>query len=160
MSAPLRANWYCAIVSKVHLLFVLFSCALFAQTPTINNIEKQFDEAMVYAHSGNPEKAIPILHKIKKECEAINYKKGITRVGHTLAIIYFNSSDYNKVISLNEEYLKVGDEIKDYEKLSHIHRLKGCAYSELGLLNKGTEEYAQALQYARKLTPVTTDSMP
>lgn len=153
MSAPLRANWYCAIVSKVHLLFVLFSCALFAQTPTINNIEKQFDEAMVYAHSGNPEKAIPILHKIKKECEAINYKKGITRVGHTLAIIYFNSSDYNKVISLNEEYLKVGDEIKDYEKLSHIHRLKGCAYSELGLLNKGTEEYAQALQYARKLTP-------
>ncbi len=108
---------------------------------------------MVYAHSGNPEKAIPILHKIKKECEAINYKKGITRVGHTLAIIYFNSSDYNKVISLNEEYLKVGNEIKDYEKLSHIHRLKGCAYSELGLLNKGTEEYAQALQYARKLTP-------
>lgn len=153
MGAPLRASVYCVFASKLHLLFVLFSCALFAQTPAIDSIEKQFDKAMVYAHSGNPEKAIPILNKIKKECESINYKKGITRVGHTLAIIYFNSSDYNKVISLNEEFLKVGDEIKDYEKLCHIHRLKGCAYSELGLLNKGTEEYAQALQYARKIAP-------
>lgn len=151
MNAPLRKNLYYGIVSKIHLLFLLFSCALYAQTSTIESINKEFDTATKYAHSGNPEKAIPILDKIKKECESINYKQGITRVGHTLAIIYFNSSDYNKVISLSEDYLKTGEEIQDYEKLSHIHRLKGCAYSELGLLNKGDEEYDLALEYAQKI---------
>lgn len=154
MSAPLRTCIYSLFTGKLHLLFLLFSAAIFAQNPdALKRIEKEFDQANEYAHSGNPEKAIPILNKIKKECESINYKQGITRVGHTLAIIYFNSSDYKKVISLDEEYLKIGEAIKDYEKLSHIHRLKGCAYSELGLLNKGTEEYDQALHYARKINP-------
>jgi len=154
MHTPLRANLYYILVNKIHLLLFLFSSLVFAQkTATIDGINKQFDQALHYVNSGNPEKAIPILDKINNDCKSIGYKHGITRVGHTLAIIYFNSSDYNKVITLNEEFLKVGDTIKDYEKMSHIHRLKGCAYSELGLINKGTEEYAQALHYAVKIKP-------
>lgn len=154
MHTSLRANLYYILVNKIHLLLLLLSSVVFAQnTATIDGINKQFDQALYYVNSGKPEKAIPILDKINKNCKSIGYKHGITRVGHTLAIIYFNSSDYNKVITLNEEFLKVGDEIKDYEKMSHIHRLKGCAYSELGLINKGTEEYAQALQYAVKIKP-------
>lgn len=154
MPTSLRASLYYLLVNKIHLLLLLFSSVVFAQkTATIDGINKQFDQANVYVHTGNPEKAIPILDKINKDCKRIGYKLGITRVGHTLAIIYFNSSDYNKVINLNDEFLKIGNEIKDYEKLSHIHRLKGCAYSELGLLNKSSEELDQALQYAKKIKP-------
>ncbi len=153
MFAPhLRENLHYILVKKIHFLVVLFSSLVFAQRPvTINEINAQFDEANLYVNTANPEKAIPILDKIKKDCKSINYKLGITRLGHTLAIIYFNSSDYKKVITLDDEYLKTGIEIKDYEKLSHIHRLKGCAYSELGLLNKSNEELILALQYAQKI---------
>lgn len=154
MHTSLRANLYYLLVNKISLLLFLFSGVVFAQkTVTIQDINKQFDQANVYVNTGNPEKAFPILDKINKDCKSIGYKLGITRVGHTLAIIYFNSSDYNKVITLDDEFLKIGNEIKDYEKLSHIHRLKGCAYSELGLLNKSSEELEQALQYAKKIKP-------
>lgn len=135
------------------MLVLSFGVAAAQQKVTIKTINKQFDQALHYVTSDNPEKAIPILNEINKNCKAIGYRSGITRVGHTLAIIYFNSSDYNKVINLDDEFLKVGEEIKDYEKMSHIHRLKGCAYSELGLLKKGSEEYSLALQYARKINP-------
>jgi len=152
MRAPLRKSSSVKLISKVYLLFVLcFGVATAQQTVTEASINKQFEQALHYVNSDNPEKAIPILDKINTDCKRIGYQAGITRVGHTLAIIYFNSSDYNKVINLSDEFLKVGNTIKDYEKLSHIHRLKGCAYSELGLLNKGSEEYAQALQYAGKM---------
>lgn len=152
MHTSLRANLYYSLVNKIHLLLFLFSSMVFAQkTATIAEINKEFDRANVYVNTGNPEKAFPILDKINKDCKSIGYKLGITRVGHTLAIIYFNSSDYNKVITLDDKFLKIGNEIKDYEKLSHIHRLKGCAYSELGLLNKSSEELEQALQYAKKI---------
>ena len=55
------------------------------------------------------------------------------------------------MITLDDAYIKTGLEIEDYDKLSHIHRLKSCAYSELGLLNKGDEERLQALKYAEKI---------
>lgn len=116
---------------------------------TINN---NLEKANQFVHSENPEKAIPILEKVIQDCKTIGYKSGMTRAGYTFAIIYFNSSDYNKVINLNEDFLKVGNETKDYENVSHIHRLKGCAYSELGLLSKGNEEFEQALEYAKKIS--------
>jgi AraC-like DNA-binding protein len=154
MFAPLRENLYYISVKKIHFLFFLLSSLVCAQSSvTIEDINKKFEEANSYAHKGNPEKAFPILDEIKKDCESIDYKLGITRIGHTLAIIYFNSTNYKKVITLDDEYLKVGLEIKDYEKLSHIHRLKGAAYSELGLLNKANKELTQALQYANKIKP-------
>lgn len=136
------------------LYFILLFCPTVIsaqQTITKKSIDKQFEEALSYVSSGNPEKAIPILNKIKQNSKTINYKSGITKVGYTLAIIYFNSSDYNKVINLQDEYLDIGNQINDYENISHIHRLKGCAYSELGLLSKGSVEYKQALQYAAKI---------
>ncbi|HSD15579.1 MAG TPA: hypothetical protein VLB74_13085, partial [Flavobacterium sp.] len=152
MNAPSKPNLYYIFVTITYLLFVLSSSSLFAQSPAaVKKIEKQFDLANDYAHSGNPGKAIPILYKIKEDCEKINYKQGITRVGHTLAIIYFNSTDYKKVITLDDEFLRIGEEIKDYEKLCQIHRLKGCAYSELGLLNKDNEERLESLKYAKKI---------
>lgn len=124
-----------------------------AQTVTIQTINEKFEEAAQYAHSANPEKAIPLLEEIKKDAESINYKAGITRVGYNLAIIYFNSTDYNKVINLDDEFQKIGNEINDFESVSHIHRLKGCAYSELGLLSKGNGEYDLALKYANRMKP-------
>lgn len=152
MLAPLRKNLYYILVKNLYFLFIIFSSLVYAQdSVTIEDINKQFEEASSYVHKGNPEQAFPILDQIKKDCERIDYKLGITRIGHTLAIIYFNSTDYEKVITLDDEYLKVGLEIKDYEKLSHIHRLKGAAYSELGLLNKANTELDQALQYANKI---------
>ncbi len=139
---------------SVLLLFLLCSFRVDAQQPiTKESINKNLEKANQFVHSENPEKAIPILEKVIKDCKIIDYKSGMTRAGYTFAIIYFNSSDYNKVINLNEDFLKVGNETKDYENVSHIHRLKGCAYSELGLLSKGNEEFEQALQYAEKINP-------
>lgn len=141
------------LADKVYFLVILFSGLVFAQSPVaINQIDKQFDQANLYVNTGDSEQAIPILEKIEKDCERIGYKEGITRVGHTLAIIYFNTANYKKIITLDDMYLKTAIEIKDYAKLSHIHRLKGCAYSELGLLNKGDEELLQALEYGQKIT--------
>lgn len=152
MQITLRENLYSILVNKILLLFILFSSVISAQNPvTIDDIKKQFDKAIVYVNTDNAEKAIPLLHKINKDCKSIDYKLGITRVGHILAVIYFNSSDYKKVITLDDEFLKTGIKIENYEKLSHIHRLKGCAYSELGFLNKGNEERLQALKYAKKM---------
>lgn len=121
------------------------------ETITIETINERLEEASEYVYSDNPEKAIPLLEKVHSDSRSIGYKSGITKVGYTLAIIYFNSSDYNKVINLDEEYLRIGHETKDYENITHIHRLKGGAYSELGLLSKGSDEYDQALFYAKKM---------
>lgn len=134
------------------LIFLLCCSWLFAQQRiTEESINKQFDQALHYVNSDNPEKALPILNEINNNCKTIGYKSGIARVGHTLAIIYFNSSDYNKVIHIDDEFLRVGDEVKDYEKISHIYRLKACAYSELGLLEKANGVYSLALQNAKKI---------
>lgn len=152
MGLRLKNNLHYILVNKIHFLFVLCSSIVFAQkTITIADINKQFEEVNLYVNTANLEKAIPLLETIKKDCLNINYKFGITRIGHTLAILYFNTSNYKKVITLDEEYIKTGVEILDYEKLSHIHRLKGCAYAELGLLNKSSEELLQALDYAKKI---------
>ena len=95
------------------------------QIVTPETINKQFDQIAFVLHSQNPEKGISKLNKIYQDSKTIDYKSGIAKVGYNLAIIYFNSSDYNKVINLNDEFLKVGNEISDYENISHIHRLKG-----------------------------------
>src|SRR5690554_2549284 len=148
----LNVNLQYIFAKTIHFLFFLFSSFVFAQrSVTIESINKQFEEANLYVNSGNPEKAFPILDQIEIDCKSIDYKPGITRIGHTLAIIYFNSSDYERVITLDDDYLQIGLAINDYEKLSHIHRLKGSAYTELGLLNKGSEERLQALKYAKKI---------
>lgn len=123
---------------------------VFAQEPiSIELINKKLDQAVENAYLANPENVISILEKIEQESKSIGYEAGVIRVGYISAIIYFNSSDYNKVINLKEEYLTLGNKIKDYENISHIHRLKACAYSELGLLSKGNEEYSIALKFAR-----------
>ncbi len=141
------------LAKRVYFLLVLFSGLVFAQGPlTTGAIDKEFDRANLYVNAGDPEQAIPILEKIEKDAESIGYKQGITRVGHTYAIIYFNTSNYKKAITLDDKYLKMALEIKDYVKLCHLHRLKGCAYTELGLLDKGEEEYRQALKYAEQIT--------
>lgn len=142
------------VKSSSALLFLLFIFGFrFAGAQTIETIHEELEEAGKYVYSDSPEKAIPLLRKVHKDAKSIGHKQVITRIGYTLAIIYFNSTDYNKVINLDEEFLKTGNEIKDYENVSHIHRLKGCAYAELGLLSKGSEELEQALEYARKIPP-------
>lgn len=149
-----RKNTIALLLRKVCIMLLFWSGGTTAQqTATPESINKQFDQINATLYSQNPEKAIPVLNKIHQDSKFIGYKSGIAKVGYNLAIIYFNSSDYNKVINLSDEFLKVGNEISDYENVSHIHRLKGCAYSELGLLNKGSEEYDQALRYAEKLKP-------
>ncbi len=137
------------------IFLILFELGfVHAQTPiTIESINKELEKASQFVYSDNPEKAIPILEKANKDAKSIGYKSAVTRVGYTLAIIYFNGSDYNKVINLDDAYLNVGNEANDFENVSHIHRLRGCAYSELGLLSKGSSEFEQALKYARKMTP-------
>ncbi|MFT3793875.1 helix-turn-helix domain-containing protein [Flavobacterium sp.] len=140
------------LAKRVYFLLLLCSGFVSAQRPaTTDQIDKEFERANLYVNTGDPEQAIPLLEKIEQECERIGYKQGITKVGHTLAIIYFNTGNYKKVITLDDVYLKTGIEIEDYAKLSHIHRLKGCAYSELGLLDKGGEELLQALKYAKRI---------
>lgn len=147
-----RKNQLALLRCKVYILLILWSSTMAAQQiVTPETINKQFDQIAFILHSQNPEKGISTLNKIYQNSKTIDYKSGIAKVGYNLAIIYFNSSDYNKVINLNDEFLKVGNEISDYENISHIHRLKGCAYSELGLLSKGSQEYEQALQYAKKI---------
>lgn len=141
-------------VGMMCLFFVFWSNFFAAQkVVTEETINKQFDTALHYVTSDNPEKAIPILNEINNNCKKIGYKSGIARVGNALAIIYFNSSDYNKVINLSDDFLKAADEVQDYGRMSQIYRLKGCAYSELGLLKKGDQEYSLALHYAEKINP-------
>lgn len=145
-------NHSLSLFQKICIFLVLLHGMMGAQPKvTPETINKQFDQINNVLYSQSQEKAIPLLNKILEDSKSINYQSGIAKVGYNLAIIYFNSSDYNKVINLSDEFLTAGYEISDYENLSHIHRLKGCAYSELGLLNKGSEEYEQALQYAEKI---------
>lgn len=117
----------------------------------IEKINRDLEEATQKAYSSRPEKVIPVLEAIQAESEKIGYPQGVIKVGYSLAIIYFNSSDYEKVISLDTKYEEIGKSIKDYGNLSHIYRLKACAYSELGLLSQSQEEFKVALLYAHKI---------
>ena len=134
-------------------LFSISICVSAQQNSTKEKLEKELEQASQLVYSDNPEKAIPILNRIKKEAESSGNKSIIPRIGYTFAIIYFNGSDYDKVINLNEDFLKVGHETKDFENISHIYRLKGSAYSELGLLSKGNEEFEEAIAFAEKIQP-------
>ncbi len=144
----MASNYMC----KICLIFLFcFGWIAAQQNVTEKTIDKQFDQALHYVNSDNPYKAIPILDDINKNSKTIGYKSGIARVGHTLAIIYFNSSDYNKVINIDDEFIKAADEVRDYEKISHIYRIKASAYSELGLLEKAKDVYSLALSNANKI---------
>ncbi len=153
----IRIKFKCGFIGKriyslLTVFFILCHSLTAAQQPkTIESINKEFESVIHSSDSTDPEAAISHLEKIKADAKAIGYNSGIMRVGYNQAIIYFNSSNYNKLINLDDEYLKLGYAIKDYENVSHIHRLKGCAYSELGLLSQGSEQYDLALEYARKI---------
>lgn len=119
----------------------------------IEKINQELEEATQKAYASNPEKVIPQLERLQSDSEKIGYSQGVLKVGYSLAIIYFNSSDYEKVINLDTKYEEIGKSIKDYDNLSHIYRLKACAYSELGLLSQSQEEFKDALLYAHKIKP-------
>lgn len=118
-------------------------------------IDRKFEKAREYSNLSNPDKAIALLKEIEEDCKSIGYLSAIPKVGYMLSIIYFNSTDYSKVISLPNSYLEIGNNIRDYENVAHIHRIKAGAYSELGLMSKASAEYELALKYARKIQSFT-----
>ncbi len=140
-------------MKKIFFLFILLSSIAFAQKASITttDIDRRIDDAFNIVNTENPNKAIPILQKINIDSKNIDYKLGIVKAGYALNLIYYKKSDYKSVISLSDEAIKAGKEIKSYVYLSHIHRNKGNAYGELGFIDNSGKELFQALDYAKKL---------
>lgn len=140
-------------MKKIFFLFILLSSIAFAQKASITttDIDRRIDDAFNIVNTENPNKAIPILQKINIDSKNIDYKLGIVKAGYALNLIYYKKSDYKSVISLSDEAIKAGKEIKSYVYLSHIHRNKGNAYGELGFIDNSGKELFQALEYAKKL---------
>lgn len=140
-------------MSKVYsLLLLLCSSFLYSQTITIENIENQLSEAINIGNSQNPEEAIRPLKKIIRESENINYKDGVLSAKNALMHIYYFRGDNNEVISISNDLEKESKNIKDYELLANVYRLKGASYKELGFYDKSNIEIEKALYYAKKIS--------
>lgn len=140
------------ISALLPVLFLFMSAGLQSQQSSDGQlIAEKLNEMQKVVYSTSPAKALPKLKELVGMSEKAGYTEGVSKAGYLLAIAYFNSSDYHKVVNLDTKYQDAAQQSADYESLSHIYRLRGCAYAELGLQNKGESEIRRAQQYAAKI---------
>ena len=137
-----------------HLLICTFIIVSFTFGQTkineTDSIDTVIQEAKLLAHS-NPKEGTPKLEELKSHSEKINYKKGAMYSSMGLVLIYYNDGNYKKSIEETRFVEKLAQELKHFEYLSDIHRIRAICYNQMSLHNEGLEELKKALPFADKI---------
>lgn len=115
-----------------------------------DSIDKVIQEAKLLAHS-NPKEGTRKLLDLRNHLEKINYKKGAMYSSMGLVLIYYNDGNYEKSIEETSFVERLAHELKHFEYLSDIHRMRAICYNQMSLHNEGLEELKKALPFADKI---------
>lgn len=137
---------------------VLVACFFLYVIPAYNqitihqtdSIDAKINESKVLA-SSSPAAATQKLLELKNHCEKIKYKNGVMQSAMGLMLLYYNDGNYKKTIEESQVVERYAKELKHYEYISDIHRMKANAYGEMGLVKESLSELQKALPYADKI---------
>ncbi len=77
--------------------------------------------------------------------EKIGYKKGLAKAYHSIGVVYWHSSEFNKALEFYFKALPINKEIKDKEGIAWDLGDIGLAYLSLSNYAKGLKYYQEAL---------------
>lgn len=127
-------------------VLIVFMCFLYAQSS--ESVEKKIEEAVNFS-SENPAQAISLFKEALVESEKIKFDKGILKCKSSLAILYFNGGEYEKVIEISDDVEKLANRLKNFSNLTGIYRTVSASYSLLGLNDQAIENLDKALKYSK-----------
>ncbi len=135
-------------INTAFTLFFLTFFTIFFKAQTPESIEKQLDQAVTLS-SQDASLSISLFIKALKESEKINFDKGILKCKESLAILYFNNSEYEKVIKISEDVENLAKKLNNFSTLTGMYRTISASYSMLGLNNQAIQNLDKALTYVK-----------
>lgn len=139
------------IFLQILILFVIAKG--YSQQYTIKQIDSMLSNIRKMGDS-IPNKAIESSLKSYKYSEIIDYKKGMAISAMLAGKNLYDTNQYDKSleqVTKSEEY---ASEIKDYELLSEVYRLKGISYIGLGLYRQGFIELKKGLKVTSQISTI------
>lgn len=148
----IKTTHYMSLLFRAFLfLFILsFNSQIYAQEHSIEVWEEKFEEARLLIMA-DIDQAIASYHKLYEESKQANFDIGMIKAKESLAILYFNTGDFNKVIKESKEVEELALKLKDYSKLAGLYRTLGASYSQLGLFDQALIHLKKALTFAKKI---------
>lgn len=139
-------------LSSILICIFLGTIYSFGQTKVnqTDSIDQVIQEAKLLAHS-NPKEGTRKLLDLRNHLEKISYKKGAMYSSMGLVLIYYNDGNYEKSIEETRFVERLAEELKHFEYLSDIHRMRAICYNQMGLNDESYEELKKALPFADKI---------
>lgn len=140
-------------MKKNYLLFALLSLYLtFAQNLStsknpVSLTKKIDDEIAKYkaSASADPTEAKKKLQQLKERSEKIQYSGGIMSSSMGLVLLYYNDGDYKKTIEESRLVEKYAKDLKAFDYVSDVYRMRSNAYGEMGLWEECIKELEKSL---------------
>lgn len=118
---------------------------------TVKNLDAKIFETYKSGSTGQNPKAIATLTELANEARAIKYFKGASQAEKGLMILYYQKGDYAKVLEVSDQAENDAIEGSNDEALSHILRLKGLSFIEMGFLQDGISNLRSALKASKNI---------
>jgi len=126
--------------------FLLFT--FFSNAQSYESVEKKIEKA-VNLSSENVIDAISLFKEALDESIRLKFDKGILKCKSSLAILYFNRGEYEKVIEYSDDVEELANKLNDYSILTGIYRTVSASYSLLGLNQQAIENLDKSLKYSK-----------
>src|SRR5690606_21549436 len=126
--------------------FLLFT--FFSNAQSYESVEKKIEKA-VNLSSENVINAISLFKEALDESIRLKFDKGILKCKSSLAILYFNRGEYEKVIEYSDDVEELANKLNDYSILTGIYRTVSASYSLLGLNQQAIENLDKSLKYSK-----------
>lgn len=130
----------------ITLILIFLSLIFYAQSNEA--IEKQIEEA-VNLSTENPPRSISLFTQALKDAEKIGFDKAVLKCKSSLAILYFNSGEFEKVIEISDDIELRAKKLNNFSALTGIYRNVSASYGMLGLDQQAIENLDKALDYAK-----------
>ncbi|REC63772.1 hypothetical protein DRF65_03425 [Chryseobacterium pennae] len=140
-------------MKKIYLFFTLFTlCITFAQNlgssknplSITEKIDGEIKKRKASAAS-DPVTAKKKLKELKDQSEKIQYPNGAMTSSMGLVLLYYNDGDYKKTIEETRFVEKYAKDLKAFDYVSDIYRLRASSYGEMGLWDEQLKELAKSL---------------
>lgn len=108
-------------------------------------LESRLWIARSYARTIEVDRALKLLNEVYQEARDEENENIMSYSLLEILKIYFKRNDYEKIISLGQEFVKISDED---EVIAQVLMLIGNSYAKLGQLDKALENYLKVKKYS------------
>lgn len=107
-------------------------------------LESKLWIARSYAKTVEVERALKLLNEVYQEAKDEENEEVMSLAILEILKIYFKRNDYNGIINLGQEFVKISD---DDEAIAQVLMQIGNSYAKLGQLDKALENYSKVKKY-------------